>query len=447
MLLDTFVDSLPVFNHDLVLNDTINLAYLAARGDGKTAARLYVQYNWPQTPKTLIAVCTSCAQESLEKNLNNDNDFCPQKLMVMHKVAEATWQHIKKNPALFCDLSVPQQIWWWSMLSAFCGCSTLEAWLQDVLSLQESYQLLVSRPESLPTFSTDCSLAHMLRTICDRLHELDLDQLLILVDDADSHKDKDLKAMKQWLRPLLNNRFLFNDSRLIWRFFLPVELEEWLSQTASYRTLRMRLWMASWDKESLKALLEKRLQWASRNEIHSFSALITENPDIDYELISMAEEKMNPFGAPRTLLEIGARMAAFLDRSDGKPGHLGEEILMSREEWQLFQQEIDQWNSQEAKILENEKQVNDVALQKVLYSNFTLDELRQLCFELRIKYEDFEGRTMQAFSRELVEFCRRDGLTEVLVTAVKHFRPTIKLKDIYKNQNNHFTETDIGEEP
>jgi hypothetical protein len=58
---------------------------------------------------------------------------------------------------------------------------------------------------------------------------------------------------------------------------------------------------------------------------------------------------------------------------------------------------------------------------------FSLEELRRLCFDVGVKYDDLEGETISAKAVSLVELCERrdclDGLLEQMRTA----RPNLNL--------------------
>ena len=55
---------------------------------------------------------------------------------------------------------------------------------------------------------------------------------------------------------------------------------------------------------------------------------------------------------------------------------------------------------------------------------FSLDELRALCFELNIEFENLRGETREAKALALVEFCERRGLVDRLLTICARERPS-----------------------
>ncbi len=68
-------------------------------------------------------------------------------------------------------------------------------------------------------------------------------------------------------------------------------------------------------------------------------------------------------------------------------------------------------------------EVNLMALRQALDDGYSDSELRDLCFELEIDYEDLGGDTQSAKARELVLFARRRNLLARLVECVMRDRP------------------------
>ena len=69
-------------------------------------------------------------------------------------------------------------------------------------------------------------------------------------------------------------------------------------------------------------------------------------------------------------------------------------------------------------------------LRKAIDEHFTLDELKTLCFDLHVEYENLDGGTRQAKVRELVAYCERVGLVGALLDAVRAMRPNLDLKEV-----------------
>ena len=70
-----------------------------------------------------------------------------------------------------------------------------------------------------------------------------------------------------------------------------------------------------------------------------------------------------------------------------------------------------------------EGEVNLKTLRDALDSGYSDSELRDLCLELNLDYEDLPGEGQAAKARELVLFCKRRGLLAALVERVMRDRP------------------------
>ena len=62
-------------------------------------------------------------------------------------------------------------------------------------------------------------------------------------------------------------------------------------------------------------------------------------------------------------------------------------------------------------------------LRQILNEYFNLTELKDLCFDLRIDYENLPGETKQDKARELVDHARRHGLSNALIVTSRQRRP------------------------
>ena len=71
---------------------------------------------------------------------------------------------------------------------------------------------------------------------------------------------------------------------------------------------------------------------------------------------------------------------------------------------------------------DNDGGVDRIWLRDLLATRFNLDELRSLCFDLNISYENLAGDTRPAKARELVAYCERHGRTDDLVAALRQQR-------------------------
>ena len=63
-----------------------------------------------------------------------------------------------------------------------------------------------------------------------------------------------------------------------------------------------------------------------------------------------------------------------------------------------------------------------VAIRNALRDRFSAEELRTLCFDLGVDYDDLPGDTKPAKAQQLVEYTERRGQTDRLVAAIRSAR-------------------------
>jgi hypothetical protein len=69
--------------------------------------------------------------------------------------------------------------------------------------------------------------------------------------------------------------------------------------------------------------------------------------------------------------------------------------------------------------------VDRVKLRQILIDYFNEDELRDLCFDLSIDYENLPGANKVGKARELIAFVERHGRFQELVEHTQYLRPNI----------------------
>lgn len=67
--------------------------------------------------------------------------------------------------------------------------------------------------------------------------------------------------------------------------------------------------------------------------------------------------------------------------------------------------------------------INLVQLRRVLTTHFNLSELRTLCFDLEIEFENLYGESRDDKARELVAYCVRHGRVPMLAAYCRKVRP------------------------
>ena len=67
----------------------------------------------------------------------------------------------------------------------------------------------------------------------------------------------------------------------------------------------------------------------------------------------------------------------------------------------------------------------NIKLVKAIQTAFDMEELKTLCFQVGVDYDDLTGEGNRAKARELVEWCERHGKTEMLTLACFSERPNL----------------------
>lgn len=63
------------------------------------------------------------------------------------------------------------------------------------------------------------------------------------------------------------------------------------------------------------------------------------------------------------------------------------------------------------------------SLYKLINDSFSLDDLRDMCFEMDVDYESLPGESKRGKARELVQYCRRAGRLDELSRHFQAERP------------------------
>ena len=69
-------------------------------------------------------------------------------------------------------------------------------------------------------------------------------------------------------------------------------------------------------------------------------------------------------------------------------------------------------------------------LLKAINDTFNMDELRVLCFNLRVDFDNLQGSTKEQKAISLIQQFSRRNRTNVLVTAFREARPEVSLDEI-----------------
>ena len=76
-----------------------------------------------------------------------------------------------------------------------------------------------------------------------------------------------------------------------------------------------------------------------------------------------------------------------------------------------------------------------IVLQRLLVAHFDLDELKTLCFDVHVDFDELAGETKSAKARELVKHCYRHGLLDKLHEAGQRQRPGADWSAVIGHEN------------
>ena len=72
-------------------------------------------------------------------------------------------------------------------------------------------------------------------------------------------------------------------------------------------------------------------------------------------------------------------------------------------------------------------EIPDKGLLNILVSRFDLEELKDLCFDLKIDFDNLQGKAKKDKARELLNYCKRHNLIQELKEQVIKQRPDVTI--------------------
>lgn len=66
------------------------------------------------------------------------------------------------------------------------------------------------------------------------------------------------------------------------------------------------------------------------------------------------------------------------------------------------------------------------ALRELIVESFNLEEIRTLCYDLRVSYDDLQGEGITAKSRELIAYLERRDRLDQLITYLENARSDLR---------------------
>ena len=307
--------------NDTIMNLVQSAALLAPSGGGKTAGRLsltaFLMREQKKALKTLLKggkplfLPLFASYANFGNLINQIPTIDDHKPLLLDCIASSVYEFIRSNIDLFMKLSIQVRNFWWAFLEKYRIGESLISDLEKeggvlLIDCQREYP----RPSSI---DQEIRLPGILQIVVNRLHELHITALFILVDGVDA-QTRELFKLETLTIPLLDQSDLFF-SGIIWKFFLPEKLDDMVRNRISYQSGKLKLLLIEWDEASLKNFLEVRLRWAwagEKNLIGNIAGncdqgVIAKLGDIDAKLAQMAI-RHRYFGPPRAILNLARQL-------------------------------------------------------------------------------------------------------------------------------------------
>lgn len=392
--------------------------FLAPPGSGKTTWRRYIEkiiareseekylaviYNRFQLPSNSIVT------------LNDHRD------PLLRQIARTVYNHLQniQNQQVPSDIfpvatkieTIYRHLW-----CAFLSNYLPKYYKQNIADL---FLLDIERNQNFADWGNLDDLREiLLDELLPALSALGFNRLYLLLDDLDGLPEtQEHETLSAFVNPLINTSLLFSDARLVWKFFIPVRQEDWIRQSSGYKSGRIELFSIRWDMQSLSKLLELRLIYASEGNVQDIEKFFEEAvlnkglPSIAMSRIALILERLGP---PRTLLQHGRLLFENISGA-----------VITKEDWDNFLEQV--WNAfrTDTGDYSMSKEINRIELKRILQSRFSLLELREVCFDLGITYDDLIGSTQTEKVMAFIEYLQRyDRFPDFLVYSQTH-RPEI----------------------
>lgn len=332
----TYVEH-PGFQQDVILDFRHSTVLLALSGGGNTVSCykfesvLKEHHFETSTTETNAASFPSRAlivnYDGLAVGGVTDHvDISDHTRPLLSAVADAIRAHIDRHPDRFRASDDKVQITLWSFLTQYSSFNpALQRWSDP--RLDDSYAVFERRGDVETVFQSGVQVHRILTMLVDLIAYLGLDCMYILVDGVEGLHGEDTGMIERLMMPLLNALPLFSIDGVVFKFFLPLKLDDLVVQSRGYSTGRLRKLHIEWNEKRLVKLLNRRLEWASDERIKDFvvlcdQELLAEDIDVAKKLAELALR--HRFGPPRAILKL-----AKLLFEDG-------EGRLTRDEWEQF---------------------------------------------------------------------------------------------------------------
>ena len=148
----------------------------------------------------------------------------------------------------------------------------------------------------------------LLEKFATLIQELGYKACVVLVDNLDeffiSNRENPIKNMTDLIAPLIGTMSVLECPGMMFRFFLPAQIENELRQASWFRPDRLRVSSIFWGKKELKKIIQNRVSYYSNGRYPNIAALCKDDisPKIEDELILVAK------GIPRSAIEIAYQL-------------------------------------------------------------------------------------------------------------------------------------------
>lgn len=433
---------------------------LAPYGGGKTMYRRYFEEEFRQQQDTLVVFVDLRAQ-------NKDE---PITLFLLRMMANAIWEMMLIRADKFSSCSEPTQTWCWSFLRHYQELDSTDLFnrkykvnkvkIPTPPSLKISfndYGLLRDKP-----FGENTSFYNGLNRIYEELNLLGFEKIIFLVDNSDEDDERNSVHLRKSIPPFFEYVSWYSVDNIHWKWFLPKGLVNFFQSTTALQRGHIAISNIDWTEEEMMSLLENRLVWAAKKgldkkEITGISLHglchkdLEAGSTLDEQLVSLALDHQEAHGgAPRTLLKLGNLLIETLPKLTN-PEASKNDALIKREEWESFKKQVainfeNQISASTSDL--NDTPLNDAditelsislpvdnpqkstteqksTLHKQMIDSFDDEDIRKICFELNVVYENLSGDILSAKIRALITYMDNRGRLEELVDICQQERPNL----------------------
>jgi hypothetical protein len=258
--------------------------YMAQPGGGKTAScrqvieaikdnNGYGAGDFPSLDHTeapLVIVYDDFSQiDPIKEKCTNQSHFLP----LLHAIARSAIEWLKMHPDPFLKADIVDQQWWLAFIASYSSQQI------DYIPFAIGIKNCIQNSGSLSNpFSHDITLDAVLKDLLDHLTSIGLHRAFILVENLDGYgKVENWHTSLELINPLIQDRYLFDDPRLVWKFFLDARLQMNLEQYETVKSGLIGLVSLDMNEETLAQIINYRIIWSSNGFYQSLTKLCSDD--------------------------------------------------------------------------------------------------------------------------------------------------------------------------